>query len=142
MTRRLGGGATLLGRAIAYHRGQTRGKLGDIRLVTSREGPGTLERRRGHCESLGRRWRSSGYTRRRPVSTDQAKQRGWGANQRVSRVADEEVELTEATDEVEARRRPKSGQRTTAELHGRAQSERERESEVVRLRAQLSGGSE
>jgi hypothetical protein len=60
----------------------------------------------------------------------------------VSRVADEEVELTEATDAVEARRWPQSGWWNTVELHGRTQSERERESEVVRLRAQLSGGSE
>jgi hypothetical protein len=44
----------------------------------------------------------------------------------VSRVAGKEAELTKATDVAEARRRPRNGRRITAELHGRAQSERER----------------
>jgi hypothetical protein len=45
----------------------------------------------------------------------------------VSRVAREEAELTEATNEAEARRRPRNGRRTTVELHGCVRSARERE---------------
>jgi hypothetical protein len=62
---------------------------------------------------------------------------GLGANQRVPRVAGEEAELTEATDEADARRWPQIGQRITG-----ARSEREGESEGVSLRVQLSEGSE
>jgi hypothetical protein len=69
--------------------------------------------------------------RRRSVSVDQEKD-GLVANQRVSRVAGEEAELIEATDEAEARRWPRNGRRTTAELHRRVQCERERESERER----------
>jgi hypothetical protein len=58
--------------------------------------------------------------------------RGVGANQRVPHVAGEEVELTEATNAADARRRPQNGRQITTELHGRAQSERERERERER----------
>jgi hypothetical protein len=51
---------------------------------------------------------------------------GRGANQRVSRVAGEEAELTGATDVIGAQRRPCNGRRTTAALHGCARSARER----------------
>jgi hypothetical protein len=117
--------------------GENKGRIG---LVTSREGSRTLERGRGHYKSLGRRRWSSGCTGRRSVSMDQVKQRGWGANQRVSRVAGEEAELTEAIDTTEVRRRPQNGRRTTMELHVCTHSARE--SEGVRLRAQLSEESE
>jgi hypothetical protein len=53
--------------------------------------------------------------------------------QRVSRVADEEAELTEATDMTKARQRPRNERRTTMELHGHARSARERERERVRV---------
>jgi hypothetical protein len=43
---------------------------------------------------------------------------GFGANHRVSHVASEEVELTEAMDATDARRRPRNGRRTTTELRG------------------------
>jgi hypothetical protein len=60
------------------------------------------------------------------------------ANRRVSRVADVEAELTEATDGARAQRRSLNGRRSTVSGGGaiwsRAQSER------VRLRAQVSGG--
>jgi hypothetical protein len=45
---------------------------------------------------------------------------GLGANQRMSRIAGEEAELTEATDVADARRRPRNGRRIRAELHGPA----------------------
>jgi hypothetical protein len=64
------------------------------------------------------------------------------ANQRVSRVADGKVELTEATDRVWARRRSQNGRQSTAGgggvLWSCAQSEGE--GERVRLRVQVSGG--
>jgi hypothetical protein len=64
------------------------------------------------------------------------------ANQRVSRVADSEAELTEATDGARARRRSQNGRRSTVggggALWSRALSERE--GERVRLRAQVSEG--
>ena len=72
---------------------------------------------------------------RRPSETE-----GLGANQRVSCVVGEGAELTKAIDEADTRRRPRNERRTTTELHGRAR--RARESEGVRLRAQLSEGSE
>ena len=65
---------------------------------------------------------------------------GLGANQRVSHVAGEDVELTEATDAADARRRPRNRRRITTELHERAC--KARESKGVRMRAQLSEGSE
>jgi hypothetical protein len=61
-----------------------------------------------------------------------------GANQRVSRVAVEETELTEATHAADARRRPWNGGGSRRSSTG-ARAEREREG--VRLRAQLSKGS-
>jgi hypothetical protein len=64
------------------------------------------------------------------------------ANQRVSRVADGKVELTEATDRAWARRRSQNGRQSTAGgggvLWSCAQSEGE--GERVRLRVQVSGG--
>jgi hypothetical protein len=64
------------------------------------------------------------------------------ANQRVSRVADGEAELTEAIDGARARRRSQNRRQSTVGGGGapwsRAQSERE--GERVRLRAQVSGG--
>jgi hypothetical protein len=62
------------------------------------------------------------------------------ANQRVSRVADDKAELTEATDGARARRRSQNERQSTVgggeALWSRAQSEREgeREGERVRLR--------
>jgi hypothetical protein len=58
--------------------------------------------------SLGSTAAGSGYARSAPVSTDQAKQEG-KVNQRVSRVADGEAELTEATDGARAQRRSQKG---------------------------------
>jgi hypothetical protein len=43
---------------------------------------------------------------------------GMGANQRVSRVAGEEAELTGTMDTTGARRRPRNGRRTMTVLHG------------------------
>jgi hypothetical protein len=89
------------------------------RLVTSRDGSGVLEQRRGHSEDLGRWRRRHSYAVRSPVSANKGK-RGLGANERVSRVAREEAELTGAMDVTGARR-----QWTTAVLHGCAHSARE-----------------
>ena len=61
-----------------------------------------------------------------------------GANQEVSHVASEGTDLTEAIGVAETERRQQNGRRTTTEINGRAQSEREGEGD--RLRAQLSGG--
>jgi hypothetical protein len=76
------------------------------------------------------------------VSGDRANQRGKQANQRVSRVADSEAELTDATDGTRTRRRSWNGRQSTVGSGGalwpRAQSERE--GEGVRLRAQVSEG--
>jgi hypothetical protein len=43
---------------------------------------------------------------------------GLGANQKVPHVASEEVEVTEATNVAEARRRPRNGQWTTGSFTG------------------------
>jgi hypothetical protein len=51
---------------------------------------------------------------------------GLGANQRVSHVADEEAELTEATDATEARRWPQNGRWITIKVHGYTHRARER----------------
>jgi hypothetical protein len=63
-------------------------------------------------------------------------------NQRVSRVADGEAKLTEATDGARARRRSQNGRQSTVggggALWSRAQIERE--GERIWLRAQVSGG--
>jgi hypothetical protein len=60
-----------------------------------------------------------------------------GANQRVSRVAGEEAQLTEGTDVVEAQWQPWNERRTTAKLHGCVRSARERERERERERARV-----
>jgi hypothetical protein len=73
------------------------------KLLTSSGDYRALEQWRGRREASGRRWQGFGYTGRTPVSADRAKQRGLGANQRVSRVAGKEVELIEATDAADAR---------------------------------------
>jgi hypothetical protein len=69
---------------------------------------------------------------------------GLGANQRVSHIAGEDAELTEATGTPDAQRRPRNRRRITTELHGRVRKarerERERESKGVRMRVQLSKG--
>jgi hypothetical protein len=52
---------------------------------------------------------------------------GLGANQRVSRVAGEGAELTEASDAADARRRPQNDGGASSELHGRVRRARERE---------------
>jgi hypothetical protein len=51
---------------------------GREKLVTLREDSGTLERRHGHGEGLGRRLRFSGYAGKAPVSTGRENQRGRG----------------------------------------------------------------
>jgi hypothetical protein len=63
-------------------------------------------------------------------------------NQRVSRVADDKVELTEATDGARARQRSQNGRQSTVGGGGAlwSRSQSEREGERVRLRAQVSGG--
>jgi hypothetical protein len=112
------------------------------RLLTSSANSGGLGGRRW-CDGASdrRRW-GSGCATKAPVSGDQANPRGKRANQRVSRVADSEAELTEATDGTRARGRPQNGRRSTVgggrALWPRAQSERE--GEAVRLRAQVSEG--
>jgi hypothetical protein len=63
-----------------------------------------------------------------------------GANREVSHVAGEGTKLTEATDAMGARQRPRNDGDPLVEFHGRAQSERE--GEGARLREQLSEGSE
>lgn len=72
-------------------------------LLTSRGNSRALEQRQGHRDALGRRRQGFGCTVRMPVSADQGETEGLGANQRVSRVAGKEVELTEATDATDAR---------------------------------------
>jgi hypothetical protein len=62
-----------------------------------------------------------------------------GANQEVSHVASEGVELIEARGATETQRWPQNGRQTTTSFMG-AQSERE--GEGARLRAPLSGGGQ
>jgi hypothetical protein len=73
-------------------------------LLTSRGNSGALEQQQGRREALSRRWRSFGCTVKRPVSTDRAKQRGWGQTRGC---------LT-----LLARRRSSSRQRTRYKLDG------------------------
>jgi hypothetical protein len=49
------------------------GIMGMRRLVTSRDGSGVLEQRRGRSEDLGRWWRRHGCTMRSPVSANRGK---------------------------------------------------------------------
>jgi hypothetical protein len=51
---------------------------------------------------------------------------GLGANRKMSHVAGEEAELTEATGVAETQQRPQNGRRTTASFTARAQNERDR----------------
>jgi hypothetical protein len=66
---------------------------------------------------------------------------GLRANQRVSHVASEEAELTEATDAVDARRQSQNGDGSRWRSTG-TRAERDRESDGVWLRVQLGEGSE
>jgi hypothetical protein len=110
-------------------------------VLTSSANFGTLRERRGTVEPQV----NGGRLRLHKKCSDE---RGPGkpergrANQRVSRVADGEAELTEATDGARARRRSQNGRQSMVGGGGapwsRAQSERE--GERVRLRAQVSGG--
>jgi hypothetical protein len=112
---RLGGGAVLLWGAIAHNRGQARENRGGGRLVTSREGSGTLERRREHDEASGRWRRSCCSAKRRAGERGLRKIEGEGANRGVSWVASDEAKLTEATDTARARRRPQNEHETTVD---------------------------
>jgi hypothetical protein len=58
--------------------GNKRGNKGMGSLLTSRGNSGELEQRRGRRETSGRRRWGFGCTGRTLVSTDRAKQRGWG----------------------------------------------------------------
>jgi hypothetical protein len=60
-----------------------------------------------------------------------------GANQKVSHVAGEGAELTEATGATETQRQPQNGRRTTTSFTG---ARAKREGEGAQLRAQLSEG--
>jgi hypothetical protein len=71
-------------------------------LVTSRDGSGALEQRRGHNEGPGRRQWRLGCTTRSPVSANRGKYRGWGKTRGC-------LVLLE-------RRRSSPGQRTRHEL--------------------------
>jgi hypothetical protein len=75
--------------------------------------------------------------RKDPGEREPGKPEGLGANREVPRVADDEVELNEATGEAQARRRASvsSGGATWTRAQG------EREGEGARLRAQMSRGS-
>jgi hypothetical protein len=48
-----------------------------------------------------------------------------GPNRKVFRVADKKVELTEATDASDARRRPRNDGGSSTEIHGHARRARE-----------------
>jgi hypothetical protein len=65
----------------ASNRAMTRAinrKEGAGRLLTSRGNVGVPGQRQRRRDASGRRWRSSGCTRRTPVSADRADQRDWG----------------------------------------------------------------
>jgi hypothetical protein len=69
---------TCSGEQLHRRQGTTREIKGMVELLPSRGNFGAPEQRRGTKEALGRQRRSFGYTRRRPVSVDRAKQRCWG----------------------------------------------------------------
>jgi hypothetical protein len=76
---------------------------GGVRSVTLSGGSGTLERRPGHGEG----WvdgDGASTTRGEHSERGSGELEGLGANRRVSHTADEEAELTEATDTERARR--------------------------------------
>jgi hypothetical protein len=111
------------------------------RLLTSSANSRTLGEQRGVVEPRvddgGLRLRKKRSGERGPGKSERGR-----ANQRASRVADSEAELTAATNGARARWRSRSGRRSSASGGGatwsRAQSERR--GERVRLRAQVSGG--
>jgi hypothetical protein len=82
------------------------------RLLTSSANSGAPGKRRGCGEASGRRWRTLAARENTLVSADRANQ-GKKANQGVSRVADGEVELPEATDATGTQRRSWNGRQAS-----------------------------